>query len=227
MAKVNFKRVQSVNDLSNLDIVDGNLIVTGDGKTYIDYGNERKGIGGTPDLEMSDTSTNSVQNKVVKEYIDNFIPKGVINTYAGSTAPNGWLICDGSAISRSTYSDLFNVIGTTYGTGDGDTTFNLPDLKGKMPVGYDISDNDFSVIGKTGGEKKHTLTISEMPRHTHEEKAVGNPDSGGPGIRGTFNNQEGYGFTGYSTNVPTGDSGSNQPHNIMQPYITMNYIIKY
>ena len=71
MAKVNFKRVQSVDDLSNLDIIDGNFIVTGDGKTYIDYGNERKGIGGTPDLEMSDTSTNSVQNKVIKEYIDN------------------------------------------------------------------------------------------------------------------------------------------------------------
>lgn len=73
MAKVNFKRCQTISDLSNIDIVDGNFIVTGDGKTYVDYGNERKGIGGTPDLEMSDTSTNSVQNNVIKQYVDNNI----------------------------------------------------------------------------------------------------------------------------------------------------------
>ena len=213
MAKVNFKRVQSVNDLSNLDIVDGNLIITGDGNLFIDYNNQRIAVGGTPDIEMSDTSINPVQNKVVKEYVDNFIPKGVINTYAGSTAPNGWLICDGSAISRSTYSDLFNVIGTTYGIGDGDTTFNLPDLKGKIPVGYDISDSDFNVVGKTGGEKTHTISILELPRGIvyDEEKSSGEychyADGGSRGYKVTKN--------------------TNQPHNIMQPYITMNYIIKY
>ena len=70
MAKVQFKRVESVNDLDSIPIEDGNFIVTGDGKTYVDYGTERKGIGGTPDNEMSDTSMNSVENKVVKEYVD-------------------------------------------------------------------------------------------------------------------------------------------------------------
>ena len=219
MAKVNFKRVQSVNDLSNLDIVDGNLIVTGDGNLFIDYNNQRIAVGGTPDIEMSDTSINPVQNKVVKEYVDNFIPKGVINTYAGSTAPNGWLICDGSAISRSTYSDLFNVIGTTYGTGDGDTTFNLPNLKGKIPVGYDISDSDFNVVGKTGGEKTHTLTVNEMPAHTHRQ-AKGNDNNLGSN----------YGWQSVddkSGSFETTSTGGNQPHNIMQPYLVMNYIIKY
>lgn len=70
MAKVQFKRVESVNDLDSIPIEDGNFIVTGDGKTYVDYGTERKGIGGTPDNKISDTSTNSVENKVVKKYVD-------------------------------------------------------------------------------------------------------------------------------------------------------------
>lgn len=223
MAKVNFKRVQSVNDLSNLDIVDGNLIVTSDGNLFIDYNNQRIAVGGTPDIEMSDTSINPVQNKVVKEYVDNFIPKGVINTYAGSTAPNGWLICDGSAISRSTYSDLFNVIGTTYGTGDGSSTFNLPNLKGKVVVGYDISDSDFNVVGKTGGEKTHTLTINEMPSHVHGQNVTAG--SGGTAIRNDY--REDNSGIPYPQGINTNSAGGGQAHNIMQPYITMNYIIKY
>lgn len=226
MAKVNFKRVQSVNDLSNLDIVDGNLIVTGDGNLFIDYNNQRIAVGGTPDIEMSDTSINPVQNKVVKEYVDNFIPKGVINTYAGSTAPNGWLICDGSAISRSTYSDLFNVIGTTYGTGDGDTTFNLPNLKGKIPVGYDISDSDFNVVGKTGGEKTHTLTINEMPSHSHTFTGVND----GSSVVSQTGRYPARIYQDKKENWPglaSNNTGGGQSHNIMQPYITMNYIIKY
>lgn len=226
MAKVNFKRVQSVNDLNNLDIVDGNLIVTGDGNLFIDYNNQRIAVGGTPDIEMNDTSINPVQNKVIKKYVDNFIPKGVINTYAGSTAPNGWLICDGSAISRSTYADLFEVIGTTYGTGDGETTFNLPNLQRRIPVGYDVSDNDFNAIGKIGGEKTHVLTINEMPEHSHN---IGNEGAilyGGnrayfssSGSISTWTNNEAHSHTN--------TKGGSQAHNIMQPYIVMNYIIKY
>lgn len=226
MAKINFKRCETISDLSNIDIVDGNFIVTGDGKTYIDYGNERKGIGGTPDLDMDDTSANTVQNSVIKRYVDNIIPKGVISVFAGSVAPNGWLICDGSAISRSTYSDLFNVIGTTYGTGNGDTTFNLPDLKGKIPVGYDISDSDFNAIGKTGGEKTHTLTINEIPSHSHTFTGVNDgtsvvSQSGRYPARIYQDKKENW--PGLASN----NTGGGQSHNIMQPYITMNYIIKY
>lgn len=73
MAKVSFKRIESSNNIDNIDIVDGNFIVTGDGKSYIDYGINRTPIGGTPDSEMSDTSRNTVENKVVKEYVDNSI----------------------------------------------------------------------------------------------------------------------------------------------------------
>ncbi len=70
MAKVRFKRIESSNNIDNIDIVDGNFIVTGDGKSYIDYGTNRTPIAGTPDSEMSDTSRNTVENKVIKEYVD-------------------------------------------------------------------------------------------------------------------------------------------------------------
>jgi microcystin-dependent protein len=89
---------------------------------------------------------------------------GEIYMYAGSTAPTGFIICDGSAISRATYSELFDVIGTTYGTGDGSTTFNLPDLSGRVVIG--VSSN-YS-IGNIGGEEAHSLTVNEMPSHTHK-----------------------------------------------------------
>lgn len=208
MAKVNFKRCATISDLSNIDIVDGNFIVTGDGKTYIDYGNERKGIGGTPDLEMSDSSTNTVQNRIIKQYIDNFIPKGTINAYAGATAPNGWLICDGTAISRTTYADLFAIIGTSYGTGDGSTTFNLPNLKGKVVTGYDISDTDFNSLGKTGGEKTHMQTLLE--NYWTIEGQNPSASSGGTG--------------GY---LVAHSADAQEAFNVMQPYIALNYIIKY
>lgn len=73
----------------------------------------------------------------------------------------------------------------------------------------------------TGGEYFHTLTTNEMPSHTHEEKAVANPNSGGPGIRGTFNSQEGSGFTGYGTGVPSGNSGGGRAHNNLQPFFVV------
>lgn len=94
-------------------------------------------------------------------------PVGEITMWGTTTAPTGWLICDGSAISRTTYAGLFALIGTTFGVGDGSTTFNLPNLKGRVPVGRDSADTDWDVLGETRGSKTHTLTISEMPSHTH------------------------------------------------------------
>ncbi len=87
--------------------------------------------------------------------------------YAGSAAPTGWLLCDGSAVSRGTYAGLFAVIGTTYGGGDGSTTFNLPNLKGRYPAGRDSSQGEFDTLGESGGAKTHTLAGSEIPSHSH------------------------------------------------------------
>ena len=151
---------------------------------------------------------------------------GFIQMFAGSTAPTGWLICDGSAVSRTTYADLYAVIGTTYGTGDGSTTFNLPNLKGKVVVGQDSNDTDFDTLGETGGEKKHTLITSELPSHSHPY--LGYKTSGL-----SFNGSAQYFGTAYATNASvvsvggnTSTAGSNVAHNILQPYIVMNYIIK-
>lgn len=96
---------------------------------------------------------------------------GAITMWSTATAPDGWLLCNGGAVSRVDYETLFTVIGTTYGGGDGSTTFNLPNLKGRTPVGLDGGDGSFNSLGKTGGEKTHTLTISEMPSHTHTQNS--------------------------------------------------------
>lgn len=147
-------------------------------------------------------------------------PVGVINPYGGSTAPTGWLICDGSAVSRTTYAALFAILGTTYGPGNGSTTFNLPDFKGKIPVGRDSGQTEFDVLGETGGAKTHTLSIPEMPVHSHTSKVV----VGAGGISG-------FGYVG-DQNVTSralqsgGTAGSGTAHNNLQPYQVINYIVK-
>ena len=88
---------------------------------------------------------------------------GSIILYPKSIVPDGFLVCDGSAVSRDLYSALFNVIGVTYGSGDGSTTFNLPDFSGRVPVGLSVGYN----IGATGGETSHVLASTEIAAHTH------------------------------------------------------------
>lgn len=148
------------------------------------------------------------------------VPIGGITMYAGATAPSNYMICDGTAISRTDYTRLFDVIGTTYGAGDGSTTFNLPNLKGRVPVGYDSSQSEFNSIGKTGGSKTHTLTQAQMPGSVPSVRQVGS-NEWSCGIWGNHG-------TGYGINLPGqyGTSGQGQPHNIMQPYISLNYIIR-
>lgn len=96
---------------------------------------------------------------------------GVIKAFGGTSAPTGYLLCDGAAVSRTTYSALFAVIGTKFGAGDGSTTFNVPNGKGRTLVGVDSSIPDFDDVGKSGGAKTVELTTAEMPSHTHAQDA--------------------------------------------------------
>lgn len=91
-------------------------------------------------------------------------PAGIIMPFAGTVAPQGYLLCDGAAVSRSTYATLYAVIGDTFGAGDGSSTFNLPDLSGRVPLGV----SQAHALGTTGGSETVTLTESELPVHVHE-----------------------------------------------------------
>lgn len=146
-------------------------------------------------------------------------PTGVVLPFAGSTAPAGWVFCFGQAVSRTTFADLFAALGTAYGTGDGSTTFNLPDLRGRIPGGKDNmggsaanrlttggSGVNGANLGAVGGAETHTLTNAQLP-----SQAIG---TGGSTIsRG-------------STVADLQLIGNGQAHNNTQPTIVLNYIIK-
>lgn len=164
------------------------------------------------------------------------LPAGAVIPWSTNIAPPNWLLCDGSAVSRTTYASLYSVIGITYGAGDGSTTFNLPDMRGRTIVGRDSSDSDFVTLGQSGGTKTHTLSLAEMPNHRHivdwhNHSQYVTANSGGPAIRRDFTSD------GSSWSYPQGQAtdgsqpgtsyeGSGQPHNNLQPYEVMNYIIK-
>lgn len=121
-------------------------------------------------------------------------------------------------------------VGSTYITQDNvnpSITLNFGTwerVKGRVIIGLDEDDSNLNQFRKEGGEKTHILTIEELTNHSHLQYAVANPDTGGPGTRGTFNQQEGTGMSLYSTNTNTGDIGSNRAFNIMQPYIVAGYM---
>ena len=170
------------------------------------------------------------------------LPIGGITLFAGTTAPTGWLICDGSYVSKTTYAELYSAIGDDFL--DGGTaptgTFRLPNYEGRVPVGVDPNDTDFNTIGKTGGEKKHTLTTSEMPSHNHMEKIYSKNYNDNKSLSGNRAYARSFadvtGGWNYTVNgetggqivdlIETGNSGSGQAHNNVQPYQTVNYIIK-
>lgn len=160
------------------------------------------------------------------------VPPGTVTAFAGRTAPNGWLMCDGQSYSISTYRDLYNAIGTTYG-GYGQS-FQVPDLRGRFPVGKDTG--TFATLGGKGGEEKHTLTIQEMPSHQHPMNETVYLDTRVRGGTQLFLNDNSSGGRWLSTkkhdnldfsDIASGATGGGQPHNNLPPYISLNYIIKY
>jgi microcystin-dependent protein len=152
------------------------------------------------------------------------IPSGSITAYGGSVAPTGYLLCDGTAVSRTTYATLFGVTSTTYGVGDGSTTFNVPDLRANVPVGYKSGDTNFGTRSATVvGSPIHTLTLSQIPSHQH----AGNYSAGvwnTNGANGT-NLTNGSGTAPSVTPGLVPEGGGNS-HNNIQASLVVNYIIK-
>ena len=152
-----------------------------------------------------------------------------IKVYSGATAPTNFMLCDGSAISRTTYSVLFGIIGTTYGVGNGTTTFNIPDLRARFLVGFHSGDSDYDSLGEIGGAKNTALSKANIPPHTHTYSAAnGTPDLGNSGVGVVvYANQSQNTGDGSADGVGAGGTaGAGAPFDKRPPYIAMNYIIK-
>ena len=172
-------------------------------------------------------------------------PVGSIILWGGDSVPDNYLPCVGSAVSRTEYSDLFSVIGTQFGEGDGSTTFNLPDFSGLAPVGIDDSDTNFNAVGKTYGEKTHTLTKAETPSLTGSIQTRQQNDNNtidiyptGSATESVFTytknggdrwNNMGSGWATANSNnarIDFDNGGEDEPHNNIQPSIAMKFYIK-
>lgn len=149
-----------------------------------------------------------------------FVPAGVIMWKASTFVPTGWLECDGSAISRTTYSALFSDIGTTYGGGDGTTTFNLPNQSRRVIMGKGGSGTATiaNTVGAAGGEETHTLITAEIPSHTHAYQSP--PSATVFGVGGS------NAATFPTSGLTTGATGGDGAHNNIQPSLIMMMIIR-
>lgn len=184
---------------------------------------------GTPNAINADTLNGKTEDmlsvanaeKLGGHTAEDFIrPKaGFIYPLAGSVIPEGFLLCDGAEYGRTEFPELFAAIGTIYGNGNGSTTFNVPNLQTRVPVGAGESYE----LGAVGGETTHTLTVNEMPSHSHDTFA---PEKTGSDwnyfISATASAVDTSNFIRVGTTNATGGS---QPHNNMQPYTVVNYII--
>ncbi len=151
---------------------------------------------------------------------------GEIRMFAGNFAPAGWMFCEGQLLPISEYETLFNLIGTTYG-GDGESTFALPDLRGRLP----LHQGSGFILAETGGAEEITLTVSQIPAHAHpllvSSHVAVDPNPGNSVLADSPVN-DAYSPDAADTNMaPTSISyvGGSQPHTNFQPYLCVDFII--
>jgi microcystin-dependent protein len=181
------------------------------------------------------------------------VPIGGVLPYTGTTAPNSnFVLPYGQAISRTTYSSYFSLVSTTFGSGDGSTTFNVPDLRGRVVAGADgmggssagrLTDAvaGIDALGDAGGAQSHTLSTSEMPAHSHGVTDPGhnhgfsnNPFYGGsqtstPASGGSVShpsNSQTVSITSNTTGISIQNNGGGGAHNNVQPTIVLNYLLR-
>ncbi|WP_051945679.1 tail fiber protein [Verrucomicrobium sp. BvORR106] len=170
--------------------------------------------------------------------VASYLPPGCIVPYGGTTAPTGWLFCYGQAVSRSAYAGLFTALGTTYGAGDGTTTFNLPDLRGRVAAGRDDMGGasagrltnagtgnpgvNGTVLGAAGGADRHMLTVAQMPSHTHNitNGSVVYRNAAPLALAGGSSNW------GQTVNLTNESTGGGESHPNLQPSLVLNYIVR-
>lgn len=140
------------------------------------------------------------------------MPTGGVIPFAGLSAPLGWLLCDGSLVSRTTFATLFAAIGTAFGVGDGSTTFATPNLKGRSVFGYNVSATEFNALGKTGGQTDVMAHTHSMARGNDNNLAFGADNYGWQAVDDKYDS--------YATST-TGTGVNN-----LNPYLTLSYIIK-
>ena len=164
-------------------------------------------------------------------------PTGVMAVFAGSTPPDGWLECAGAYVSRAAYPALFSAIGTTYGSTTADN-FRLPDARGRVLVGLDPAQSEFDTLGDSGGDKEVTLTVAQMPSHSHGAVTGAETVEGSFGLTDSTTNPAGSAAirrgTGGSTRTMTDSAhshsipaqGGGEAHSNLQPYLVVRYMIK-
>lgn len=206
-------------------------------------------MGGNP-IQNVAAGSNPNDVATVAQAAANGVPVGAEFAFAGPVAPSGYLFEFGQAVSRTTYADLFAVIGTDYGSGDGSTTFNIPDCRGLAIVGKDdmggsasgrLSNFLSTVLGAIFGSQSHTLTSDQMPSHTHSASTGEAGDHthtiqgrSGSDTAGSFVGGASTGFDSKVTNaagahthtVSVSNTGGGLGHNNVQPSTVRNIIIK-
>lgn len=171
------------------------------------------------------------------------IPPGVIADYGGAGVPAGWLACNGAEVSRTAYAALFAVIGTTWGAGNGSTTFTLPDGRGRVPVGAGgaVTADLGNTIGAVGGAVAHTLTVAEMPSHAHpgssaadsghthsywSDHGFGTPNGGQANANSNTGLLESTGTGSAAITLTIATQGGGAAFSVLQPSLVVARIIK-